>query len=84
MLGHLWHAGILTTLILLLQLLVVQRLLLLFLSHVATVSGGSWHACGCGRERRNIIRGRDVIASVDTILCSRRFRCVEAGLEMVS
>lgn len=52
MLLQLWHAGVLTSLtLLLLKLLVVHSLLLLFLGHVATVCGltrhtrlGLWHS----------------------------------------
>lgn len=83
MLRHLRHASILATLVLLLELLVVQGLLLLFLSHVTAVSGRSGHAGGRGWHGRDIIRRRDIIGSIDTVLVSGGFRCIQARLYLV-
>jgi hypothetical protein len=76
--GHLGDTSILaTSLLLLLDLLIVQSLLLLF-GHVATWTSHAglwlWHR-GC-----NVIRRSNIIGGFDTVLGTGWFRGVQAGL----
>lgn len=80
MLRHLRHIAILAALVLLLQLLVIHSLLLLFLSHVTAMGCRSWHASSGRRHRWNIIRGGDIISSIDTVLIARGLWSVQASL----
>lgn len=83
MLGHLRHSRILAALILLLQLLIVQGLLLLFLSHVATVGSRSRYASSCGRHLRHVVGGSNIISSIDTVFITRGLWSVQACLMVV-
>jgi hypothetical protein len=82
-LRHLRHTSVLATLILLLELLVVESLLLLLLGHVASVVGRcARHGRRRLRHARDIVRRRNIVAAVDSILAAR-FRSIEAGLDEV-
>ena len=79
--GHLWHASILTALILL-QALIVQCLLLLFWCHVgAVLLGTSRHARLLWRHRRDVFWRVGNITRVDTIFGASRLGCIQTGLQ---
>lgn len=84
MLRHLWHAAVLTSAtLLLLELLIVKSLLLLFLCHVSTMRSLSRHSCRWLRHRGNVVWRRNIVAIINAIFASSRFRSIQASLDEV-